>query len=65
MTPDDELQEAKNLLKQAMLSGDKTALAKAEAEIIRIRNFKIEKERTFLHDSGMLVAWGEPEGDLH
>lgn len=65
MTPDDELQEAKNLLKQAMLSGDKTALAKAEAEIIRIRNFQIEKERTFLHDSGMLVAWGEPEGDLH
>lgn len=61
----DELQEAKNLLKQAMLSGDKTALAKAEAEIIRIRNFKIEKERTFLHDSGVLVAWGEPEGDLH
>jgi hypothetical protein len=37
---DDELQQAKAALKQAMLSGDQKALAKAEAELVRIKKLK-------------------------
>jgi hypothetical protein len=63
---DAELQEVKEALKCALLSGDTAALLAAEREIIRIRKIKGDDgKHTFLHeDSGNLVAWGEPEGPV-
>ena len=63
---DDEsaLQEAKDAMKRALVTGDTAALRAAEREIIRVRGLKTPDEQTFLHDSGNLVAWGEAQGPV-
>ena len=63
MNEDDELEKAKEDLKKAVAAGDQLAVDVATRKIARIKNFKAE-QRTFMHDSGNLVAWGEPEGEI-
>ena len=60
--PMTDLDEAKAAFKRALAAGDAEGLAAAEKEIVRLRGIRLPDKRTFMHDSGNLIAWGEAEG---
>ena len=52
MTEDEELEAAKEALKQAMADGDKAAMDVATREIARIKNFQA--------DPYLITGWTKP-----